>query len=501
MLCTLLAVPALDVRAQAPDEHPVPLRPFVTCVEAIPGAKLRVHWGYLNTTKSDLQRALGPDNRLSSAGASSPPTTFRPGFTVEAFSSEFAQGAQSSWSLDGIAATANARSHRCTAAQKSASPSELINPAPGAPLFLGANFWNLDWQGSQEYFVDQPRFASGSSPWLPQFLRDLEPYHVLRFMDWNLTNDADNPQSRWTTRRPKGQAQREPIAYEWQIDLCNRTHKDCWLTVPHAASTQYFSQLAQLVREQLDASLRVYVEWSNEVWNGSFPQHEYAGALAAQLGLAGEDPAAAYQVYQSVRLFEAFTAVFGADNPRVVRVLAGQAGYVGPCKAQLAALTDPKINPKHTRPDVYAIAPYVHGRTLQELRSTGMARAKAGIAENLRCARGARLPLIAYEGGQDSFALGVEACERLQRDQGMRALYAALPDALAAAGLRGPFVHYTHSGACWGLKVKTTDSNAASPKYQGLLDWQRKQSGAPKTKSRTSAKPQPAAAVTSPAAP
>jgi hypothetical protein len=26
-------------------------------------------------------------------------------------------------------------------------------------------------------------------------------------------------------------------------------------------------------------------------------------------------------------------------------------------------------------------------------------------------------------------------------------------------------------GACWGMKVKTSDADSASPKYQGLLDW------------------------------
>jgi hypothetical protein len=183
----------------------------------------------------------------------------------------------------------------------------------------------------------------------------------------------------------------------------------------------------------------------------------------------------AYQVHQSVRLFEAFAQVFGADNPRVVRVLAGQAAYAGPCRAQLVALADAKINPKHTRPDVYAIAPYVHGGSITELRGAGLTQATSWITDaRASCAERARLPLIAYEGGQDSFRFGVEACDQLQRNPGMRALYAAMPDAMAAAGLRGPFMHYTHSGACWGLKVHTSDSAAASPKYQGLLDWLRR---------------------------
>lgn len=449
----------------------VPLRPFVSCIENLSGSRLRAHWGYLNTTRSTLVRELGPANRLTGSSDLAQPKKFQPGFVVQAFTSVFDASQSSTWSIDGVAATADRSSHVCSPAERSAAPDELVNPAPGSGMFLGANLWNLDWQGPGEYFVDGAGFASDRNPWLPQFVRDLAPYRVLRFMDWNLTNDADNPQATWATRSAKGSSPHEPVAYEWQIDLCNRTLKDYWVTVPHTAGPTYFAQLAQLIREQLDPRLRVYVEWSNEVWNGGFPQHGYARALGSQLHLPGSDPALAYQVYQSVRLFEAFAQVFGADNPRVVKVLAGQAAYDGPCRAQLAALADRKINPKHVRADVYAIAPYVHGGSLAQLRGQGMAEALSWIREEHACAQRAALPVIAYEGGQDSFELGNEACEQLQRDPGMRALYATMPDAMAAAGLRGPFMHYTHSGTCWGLKVRTSDNAAASPKYQGLLDW------------------------------
>lgn len=474
--CLLLLAALFSGPAFADDtgSQQVPLRPFVTCVESLPNARLRANWGYLNTTRKLLVREVGPANRLTGTPEGTHPKTFEPGLVSGAFSSVFDASQSSTWSLDGVEATADASSHRCSPAERSARPTELVNPAPGKGIFLGANFWNLEWQGWTEYLSDRSSFAPGRNPWLPQFLDDLAPYHVLRFMDWNLTNDEANPQSSWTTRSLKERVLQQPIAYEWQIDLCNRTLKDYWVNVPHMAGPAYFAQLAQLVREQLDPRLRVYVEWSNEVWNARFPQHDHAHARGKQLGLSGSEPAMAYQVYQSVRLFEAFTQAFGADNPRVVRVLAGQASWDGPCRAQLAALADEKINPKHTRPDVYAIAPYVSGGSVAELRGAGLTSATNWIREAHACAERARLPLIAYEGGQDSFALGVDGCEKLQRNPGLRALYAGLPDAMAAAGLRGPFMQYTHSGACWGLKVHTRDSAASSPKYQGLLDWSRR---------------------------
>jgi hypothetical protein len=463
----------------------VPLRPFVSCVESLPGARLRANWGYLNTTRKVQVRDIGAANRLTGSPEGAQPTTFEPGLVTGVFSSVFDASQSSIWALDGVEAKADGSSHRCSPAERSARPGELVNPPPGQGMFLGANFWSLAWQGAAEYLSEATSFAPGRNPWLPQFLGDLAAYRVLRFMDWNLTNDESNPQSAWATRSVKERVLQQPIAYEWQIDLCNRTLKDYWVNVPHMAGPAYFAQLAQLIREQLDPRLRVYVEWSNEVWNGMFPQHDYAHARGEQLGLPGGDPAMAYQVHQSVRLFEAFAQVFGADNPRVVKVLAGQAAYAGPCRAQLAALADAKINPKHTRPDVYAIAPYVHGRSVAELRGAGLTRATGWITEARACAERAHLPLIAYEGGQDSFALGVEACERLQRNPGMRALYAALPDAMAAAGLRGPFMHYTHSGPCWGLKVRTSDTAAGSPKYQGLLDWSRRTTPSTKPERRS----------------
>jgi hypothetical protein len=466
-LCGTSRAAADDAPAQD-----VALRPFVHCVESAAGGQLRAHWGYFNRTKAPLSHPLGQRNRVTGTAEGEQPTQFQPGFVVHAFNSLFDAAQSSTWTLDGVSATADKGSHACSPEQRTPSRAELVNPAAGSGMFLGANFWSLKWQPANEYFLLQGNFSGAApGPWQPQFLSELSPYRVLRFMDWNLTNDATNPQSSWSTRQPAGQAQRDAVAYEWQIDLCNRTLKDYWLTVPHAASPEYFGHVALLVREKLDPRLRVYVEWSNEVWNGSFPQHGYARAKGTQLKLPGKDPGMSYQVYQSVRLFEAFERVFGKNNPRVVKVLAGQAAWDGPCTAQLAALQDLKVNPKLTRADVYAIAPYVYGNSIDELRGVGMTQAKEWVADALRCAQNANLPLIAYEGGQDSFGLGQTGCERLQRDPGMRVLYATMPDVLAAAGMRGPFVHYTHSGVCWGLKVHNGDSPATSPKYQGLVDW------------------------------
>ena len=123
------------------------------------------------------------------------------------------------------------------------APGGLINPAPGTSFFVGANFWNIDWEGQSDYFQSGVDFATTTNPWLPELLTDLAPYHVLRFMDWNRTNDSSNPQAVWSTRKQKTAPQSEPVAFEWQIDLCNRTKKDYWLNVPHEANASYWTKV------------------------------------------------------------------------------------------------------------------------------------------------------------------------------------------------------------------------------------------------------------------
>jgi len=346
----------------------------------------------------------------------------------------------------------------------------LVNPPPGSKLFLGANFWNIGWEPSSDFFVPGTDFKTTSNPWQPQLLQDLKPFHVIRYMDWNLTNFANNPNANWSTRKQPTDSQDNSVAFEWQIDLCNRTKTDYWVNIPHEAGPDMWQKLAQLIHDKLDPSLRVYVEWSNEVWNGGFPQASYSAAKGSQLGLGGAFPAWSYQAYESVRVWETFEGVFGKNSPRVVKVIAGQMANSGVCSALMTALNDPKINPNHTKPTAYAGAPYFSGTSISGLQS-GIQSTVNWTENSISCASGESLPVISYEGGQDSFAAGVSGCSSLAHDPAMRGLYKTFLDAQSSAGLKGPFMQYTQVGSCWGLKEKTSDSTESSPKYQGVLDW------------------------------
>ncbi len=136
----------------------------------------------------------------------------------------------------------------------------------------------------------------------------------------------------------------------------------------------------------------------------------------------------------------------------------------------MTAFADATINPKRTKADVYAMAPYFAGTSIQAL-GTAISTTVQWTQSSYTCASGAGLLLISYEGGSDSFAASGNGCTTLQHDPGMHDLYTQYLTGLSGANLKGPFMQYTHTGACWGLKEKTGDSLASSPKYQGVVDW------------------------------
>lgn len=129
------------------------------------------------------------------------------------------------------------------------------------------------------------------------FKTALKRFKVLRFMDFLASNG--NMQKRWPDRLPKdwySMNQSAPGygwqgrggAYEYAIALCNELGADCWLNVPVHADDDYVRQLATLVKSQLSPKLKVYIEYSNELWNTSagFEQshrnHDLAKAEVAQ---------------------------------------------------------------------------------------------------------------------------------------------------------------------------------------------------------------------------
>lgn len=121
--------------------------------------------------------------------------------------------------------------------------------------------------GTEDFFPD--------NPWSPEWLEKLEPFQTLRFMDWGHTNGSklenwdDRPKIDDYTYTQKG------IPYEWMIEISNHRKSDAWVCIPHKANEEYIRNMAEMFRENLDPDLKLYIEYSNEIWNWIFSQTHY----------------------------------------------------------------------------------------------------------------------------------------------------------------------------------------------------------------------------------
>ena len=132
-----------------------------------------------------------------------------------------------------------------------------------------------------------------ANPFRQDFLDYCKQWHSLRFMDWMATNNSlakhwrgrklpgfytmvgegGDAIGRWG--KPASEFQQlfaGGVALEIMIQLANITKTNPWLCMPHRATPEYLTEFAKLVKTKLDPDLKVYVEYSNEVWNWGFQQ-------------------------------------------------------------------------------------------------------------------------------------------------------------------------------------------------------------------------------------
>lgn len=126
-------------------------------------------------------------------------------------------------------------------------------------------------------------------------------FSAIRYMDWTATNW--NQQVNWSDRTLPSRAsynynvslngynwQGEGGPWEYVVLFSNLVGKDAWINIPVSATDAYITNLAYLfkygsdganpytspqanpVYPPLNPGLHVYIEYSNEVWNGTFSQ-------------------------------------------------------------------------------------------------------------------------------------------------------------------------------------------------------------------------------------
>jgi hypothetical protein len=247
-----------------------------------------------------------------------------------------------------------------------------------------------------------------TQPFHPLFLERLSRFGALRFMDFMATNNST--QRRWSDRPEPIDATYsiKGVPVEVMIHLANTLHADPWFNMPHLADDDYLRQFAMLVREQLDPSLQIYIEYSNETWNCQFAQCEYMGQQAAALGW-GSDPywdGALYHARRATEVFRIWESVFGGHD-RFVRVLASQAANAG-LSERIATWEN-----AYQHADAIAIAPYFATEltpsiTVDRVISGSQANIRGDIrrwiGEQKAVADRYNLDLLMYEGGQHLLA-------------------------------------------------------------------------------------------------
>jgi hypothetical protein len=335
-----------------------------------------------------------------------------------------------------------------------------------------------------------------SQPFYPEFLKRWSAFKVIRFMDWQETNGSELRD--WSERpTPADQTQaRQGVSLEFMIQLCNTLDADPWFCLPHLASDEYVREFAAQVLRDLKPSLKVYVEYSNECWNGQFAQARYCADEGKKCGLSNNayEGQLRYYSQRSGEIFGIWEATFGGDE-RLVRVLATQSAN------PWTGTTALDWQDAYKRADAIAIAPYF-GNELGDPKQADE-NAQLSVGEVLdRCeqsiagrrettrkyaeeAKKRGLALIAYEGGQHLVGHGgaennqelTKLLQTANRHPRMKELY--LQDLRgwreSGGGLMCVFSsmgNYSKWGS-WGVLENGTQNVADAPKYQALLEFLR----------------------------
>jgi len=330
--------------------------------------------------------------------------------------------------------------------------------------------------------------------WNPEFLKRWSSMKIFRTMDWQATNGSEL--KHWADRPKPDDAvySRAGLPYEVICDFIEHTNADLWICVPDQADDDYVRNLAQTLKDRLSENKRVYVEYSNEVWNGSFAQNHRAAEKGKALKESASDWEASwfYTAHRSVEIFKIFEDVFGGDE-RLIRLLPSQAAvpYVS---EQILGFEDAW---RHA--DALAIAPYVGLSVPGEDKDKIVALGQDGVLdlveekilpETIDMMKQQRevaarygLELVSYEAGQHLVGLWVaNDSEELNsiliganRSERMGKIYEKYYQAWEEIGGK-TICHFSSVGkwtkwGSWGLIEYADETPDDSPKYKTTLEF------------------------------
>jgi len=335
--------------------------------------------------------------------------------------------------------------------------------------------------------------CDGTRVFHPQFLKRLDQYRTLRFMDWMHTNYS--PVQSWSDRAKPADARYSSTAgvpVEVMCALANQLSANPWFCIPHMADDDFVAQFATIVRDQLNPTLKVHIEYTNEVWNGGFSQSPYCRDMGLALGLDTNESRARVYYYskRSVEIFQIFEEVFGGTD-RLVRVMGSQAANLGVSENALS------YNDAYLYTDALAIAPYFGGYLgsattqdavaamsvdafMNELATVALPQAIGWMSMQANLAAKYGVQLIAYEGGQHLVGGGTARdnatlnalFDAANRDPRMGTIYTDYFTAWTTI-TDGVFVHFTECGSFtrygrWGTLEYLTQNTSNAPKFAAI---------------------------------
>lgn len=342
----------------------------------------------------------------------------------------------------------------------------------------------------------------------PDFLNHIDSFNTLRFMDWMGTNNSEEKewQNRPTLDSQTWSKSNGGSPVEIMVELANKQDVNPWFTIPHQATDEYVTNFATYVKEHLDPELKIYVEYSNEVWNWQFKQASWIDQQAEESGL--ENWMDGYSK-RTTEITQIWDNVFGNDQERVIGVMGAQAGNTGiGTRALSYAWTDNPLSHEGYGIDALAIAPYFGGhighktnkdtllswtqqpdgglnKLFDEITKGGLlpnsptggalAEAYNRMTKYIDLANKENLSLIAYEGGQHLVDKSgdpaiIDLFAKANRDPRMGDIYKDYFQTWFNMG-GGEFVNFSDVGSyskfgSWGL---TEDLNQSSPKYDAVM--------------------------------
>ena len=361
----------------------------------------------------------------------------------------------------------------------------------------------------------------------PDYLSRIRPMQTIRFMPW--TNPRGNEAVEWQERIGIGASHytgKKGVPAERMIDMANAINSTPWLSIPYKASDDYMRQYARMVKKRLRKDQKVYLEYSNEVWNVIFPSATYAARKADKLwnfpykkvkGIKRRVLLAAnWYAKRSVEMCQIWKQEFGSQRNRVQCVVGTLFSVPWLGKEILDCPLWKQANGCGRYMDAYGVGPYfgdyiakkenrdtikswLHdrdgglSRLFEEIMEGGQIKKgpKGGAMQlvqeqmqaNKKNADKYRLPMVAYEAGQHLIRFDpphtVKEPEVLnlfmsaQRDPRMKAAYDKYLHTWASNG-GGLMLHFYGIGEpepknFFGMLEYL--HQPSTPKYAALLDY------------------------------